>query len=254
MINIIDSHLISMPLEALENGYYRDEVSQRYICLFCDTSFEEGVIYPFDDLLLVAQRAAGRHVVEAHGEVFELLLKLGKQYTGVSEIQQTVLQRVYEGCSDREIAAELGGKSVSTVRNHRFLLRKRQKEAKIFLALMNLLERKGRNSTGFIDFPADIPVKDDRVVVTTEEAQKILNKHFGPGEPSALISFPRKQKAKLVVLNQLVRLFERDRSYSEKEVNRILSAVYNDYVTIRRYLIDYGFLRRKRDGSEYHRT
>jgi hypothetical protein len=243
-----------MPLEALENGYYRDEGSQRYVCLFCDTSFEEGVIYPFDGSLLVAQRAAGRHVVEAHGEVFELLLRLGKQYTGVSEIQQTVLQRVYEGCSDREIAAELGGKSVSTVRNHRFLLRKRQKEAKIFLALMNLLERKGRSSTGFVEFHADIPVKDDRVVVTTEEAQEILSKHFSQGESPALMSFPRKQKAKLVVLNRVVVLFERDRSYSEQEVNQILSAVYNDYVTIRRYLIDYGFLTRKRDGSEYRRT
>jgi hypothetical protein len=254
MLNISDNHLISIPLEALENGYFRDEPSQRYTCLFCDASFEEGVIYPFGDLLLVARRAAGRHVVEAHGEVFELLLRLGKQHTGVSEIQQTVLQCVYEGHGDREIAAELGGKSVSTVRNHRFLLRKRQKEAKIFLALMNLLERKGRNNTGFVDFQADIPVKDDRVVVTTEEAQEILNKYFGKGALPKLMSFPRKQKPILVVLNRLAGLFERDRSYSEKEVNQILSAVYSDYVTIRRYLIDYGFLRRKRDGSEYRRT
>jgi hypothetical protein len=251
MINISDNHLILMPLEALENGFYQDGGTESFVCLFCDTSFEEGVVYPFDDTLLLARQAAARHVAVTHGEVFTALLSLGKQFTGLSDIQKSILQGEYEGRTDREIAVELGGKSASTVRNHRFQLRKRQKEAKIFLALMNLLERKLRGGRGFVDFHAALPVRDDRAVVTTDEAQEILRKHFQGGDSLSLLSFPRKQKAKLVVLNRLAELFERGRRYPEQEVNRILSAVYADHVTLRRYLIDYGFLARKRDGSEY---
>ena len=40
-------------------------------------------------------------------------------------------------------------------------------------------------------------------------------------------------------------------TYSEKEVNKILSRVYEDYVLLRRYLIEYGFLDRTRDGAVY---
>jgi hypothetical protein len=39
--------------------------------------------------------------------------------------------------------------------------------------------------------------------------------------------------------------------YAEKEINEILKAIYEDYVMLRRYLIEYGFIDRKSDGSEY---
>ena len=40
----------------------------------------------------------------------------------------------------RLIAAKLGGRSASTIRNHRFQLRKRRREARAFLAIMEILD------------------------------------------------------------------------------------------------------------------
>ncbi|MFZ7103251.1 MAG: DUF2087 domain-containing protein [Peptococcaceae bacterium] len=55
------------------------------------------------------------------------------------------------------------------------------------------------------------------------------------------------------VLREIADKLQGDRIYSEKEVNRILKSVNDDYVTVRRYLIEYGYLDRKPDGSQYWR-
>ena len=60
-----------------------------------------------------------------------------------------------------------------------------------------------------------------------------------------------KAKEQIVVLRRVLRSFAPDLRYQEKEVNEILGRSYGDYVLLRRLLVDYGFLDRKRDGSEY---
>jgi hypothetical protein len=55
----------------------------------------------------------------------------------------------------------------------------------------------------------------------------------------------------LIVLREISQRFQRGRIYREKEINEILKDVYDDYVTLRRYLIEHDFLDRKRDGSQY---
>lgn len=45
--------------------------------------------------------------------------------------------------------------------------------------------------------------------------------------------------------------FEAGKTYSEKEVNEILKTVHADFVSLRRHLIEYGFMNRHNDGSEY---
>ena len=50
---------------------------------------------------------------------------------------------------------------------------------------------------------------------------------------------------------EISKRFQIGKIYGEKEVNQILKMVYEDYVTLRRYLIEYGFLDRKPDGSQY---
>lgn len=52
-------------------------------------------------------------------------------------------------------------------------------------------------------------------------------------------------------LENTLHRFELSRKYTEKEVNQILKEANPDYVTLRRYLIDYGFLDRYNDGSSY---
>ena len=255
MNNEKEISLLSASIEDLKNGFRLEASNQSFVCLFCGKSFEEGIIYPVEDLQVVARRAVGHHITKEHGGAFTSLLKLGSQRTGVSDVQEAVLTQIYAGRSDREIAAALGGKSESSVRNHRFQLRKRKKEAKVFLALMELLDERDHAAPSFVEFHADIPTKDDRVIVTTEENERLLRKHFSDDNGGLrLLSFPGKQKAKLVVLNRLAELFERGRNYSEAEVNGMLNAVGDESGEIRRYLVDYGFLARKRDGSAYWRT
>lgn len=67
-----------------------------------------------------------------------------------------------------------------------------------------------------------------------------------------LKQIPTKQKPLLVVLRWLATLFEPERTYSEVEVNETIKKAYErDYVTLRRHLVDYGYLRRERGGGQY---
>ena len=71
-------------------------------------------------------------------------------------------------------------------------------------------------------------------------------------EPLRLKNFPAKEKKKIVVLVEIAGQFRRDVSYTEKEVNALLAEIYpEDYVTLRRYLIEYGFMDRTQNGSAY---
>ncbi len=55
---------------------------------------------------------------------------------------------------------------------------------------------------------------------------------------------PALHTKRLVVLTWLANLFEKDRKYPESEVNEMLKGHSVDHVTLRRYLVDYGFLMR----------
>ncbi len=65
---------------------------------------------------------------------------------------------------------------------------------------------------------------------------------------------PRKQKAKDALFDALIDRFEFGRDYTEKEVNEILAAVYDDYAILRRYLVDTGRLERDLYGHHYWRA
>ncbi|WP_430073804.1 DUF2087 domain-containing protein [Priestia aryabhattai] len=47
------------------------------------------------------------------------------------------------------------------------------------------------------------------------------------------------------------RKFKKNTYYTEKEVNEVLKGVYEDFVMIRRYLIDYKLLNRNKEGTKY---
>lgn len=242
-------------LEDLTAGYLREDCA--YLCLYCDARFEEGLVYPVEGGLAQAERAAQEHVEKSHGGAFEALLGLGAEAAGLTELQGKLLRLLHEGRGDREIAAEIGGKSESTVRNHRFNLRRRAGEAKVFLALMGLLEAPGKAQAAdpFVAYPANMPLRDERMAVTSSEAQAIEARCLRrTGSGGLEIGFwPRKQKEKLVVLLRVAELFERGRRYTEQEVNAVLIPVFGDHVTIRRYLIEYRLLERMPDGSAYWR-
>ena len=72
-------------------------------------------------------------------------------------------------------------------------------------------------------------------------------------EQGRLKSYPAKRKRQICSLIYLASKFERDKLYTEKEVNQVISNwhTFNDWALLRRDLLDSRFLSRKPDGSEY---
>jgi hypothetical protein len=55
----------------------------------------------------------------------------------------------------------------------------------------------------------------------------------------------------MFILTKIAEQFEFDREYTGKEVDVILKEIFDDYVSLRRSLIEYGFFNRTTDGSKY---
>jgi hypothetical protein len=64
-----------------------------------------------------------------------------------------------------------------------------------------------------------------------------------------LKQIPAQRKKRVIVLQELVRRFEPSRDYSEREVSEILKRAHEDFATLRRELIDYGYM--TREGGVY---
>lgn len=71
-----------------------------------------------------------------------------------------------------------------------------------------------------------------------------------------VVRWPSKPRERMFVLDYLAAQFEPGRFYSEREVNAILIAriTFEDFVTLRRELCDYGLLNRERNGARYWRN
>ena len=78
----------------------------------------------------------------------------------------------------------------------------------------------------------------------------VLNNFLG--SDGRFTTLPAQQKKYMVVLNYIVRAFEFEVRYTEKQVKEILSRFYDDTTTLRRSLIDFGLM--DRDGGIYWRV
>jgi hypothetical protein len=87
--------------------------------------------------------------------------------------------------------------------------------------------------------------------ITNEDIQLVIEKHVLTRNPLTFKSIPVKEKRKFIMISMIVHAFQPGQNYSEKEVNAILKPMVDDYVLIRRYLIDYKFLSRTNDGKSY---
>jgi len=247
-----ESGLQTASLEEIKRGYM--EEGPAYICVCCGYRTEAGIIYPEEGVLYEAARYMRVHIEKAHGSVFEYLLELDKSVTGLSDVQRGLLAQFYEGKKDAEVQKALGIGSASTIRNHRFVLKEKERQAKIFLALMELLKSKDTQAPAEWVSPVTRhghTIHRDSFDITEQDREKVLNKYFPEGTGGPLKTFHMQQKHKYIVLTEIAKRFDTERKYSEKQVNELLKEVYDDYVEIRRYLIDYGLLEREPDGSQY---
>lgn len=100
------------------------------------------------------------------------------------------------------------------------------------------LHRIAREQTG-------LPAVDDVALPewATPADAKVLRAFF---EGERLTSIPAQHSKRLVVLRLLAEsVFEKKRKYPEKEVNQLLAVRHPDAASLRRYLVDEGFMARK---------
>jgi hypothetical protein len=248
--------ILQISLDDVKNGYAYNADSKAYTCLTCGKEFETGEMFPFDDRFYDAPKAIQLHVEGEHGNILDILTSFDKKYTGITENQKELLSMIHNGLSDKEMAKK-NGVSPATIRHQRFIFREKAKQAKLYLAIFELAEtaasqRKGKGpEEELIHVHSGAKMVDDRYLITKSEEEKILASSFESLQPLKLKVFSPKEKKKIVILRRIALQFEKGRKYSEKDVNVILKEIFEDYATIRRYLIEYGFMARTNDCKEY---
>ena len=181
-------------IEELKKGYVFDGEKEEYICLACGETFIKGVIYQDNQVLYEAEKFVRLHIQNEHTSMFDYLLNMDKKFTGLTDLQKKMVQFFHMGLNDKEIVKELDGGSTSTIRNHRFTLREKMKQAKVFLALMELSEEKSKVQTKFVPIHRTATMVDDRYNITEEENDEVLKAHFTEGLDGLFLNF-RKTKA-----------------------------------------------------------
>ena len=82
-----------------------------------------------------------------------------------------------------------------------------------------------------------------------EDDARILRRYFRGGR---LTQIPSQRARRWVVLDRLAQEFDVGSRYSERQVNAILRRFHEDVASLRRFLVDEGFL--DRAGGEYWRS
>ncbi len=92
----------------------------------------------------------------------------------------------------------------------------------------------------------EIPARQAQEDRIDQYKQKVLNSFFENGR---LFKLPAQHKKRIIVLDIIARSFEKGRVYPESEVNELISVIYEDYCTIRRLMVDEGYM--IREQGEY---
>ena len=239
-------------IDEIKKGYIERE--EEFACIFCNSSFEKGRIFNKEENFYDAKKITEIHVKEVHNTSLGYLLNMNSDFIGISDIHREVIKLMAQGFSDKEISKELGI-AQSTIRNHRFKLREKEKQSRLFLSIMELL--KDASSKGINVLEREVitdPHKtattlDERYNITDKEREQTIKTYMD--ETKALKSYPAKEKKKIIVLGEIVKNFSKGRVYSEREINRVLKRVFQDHATIRRALIEYGFIEKSNDCTKY---
>ncbi|GGD46747.1 DUF2087 domain-containing protein [Paenibacillus nasutitermitis] len=251
----VSEYFYSASLQDLKNGFVFDAATASYYCLICGEAFEDGDVFPVDDRYMEARKYIRHHICQVHGSMLDYLLELDKKATGLTDLQKQLIGAFSSGLSDAETVKLTGAGSASTIRNHRFALKEKAKQAKLFLATIELMEAALPGEAKFMPIHRAAPQVDERYALTQEEYTELLAQYLPYGLKGPLTGLPRKEKRRAALLRHIATSFKKGRRYSEAAVNEILKRFLSeDYVTLRRHLVDYHFLSRETDGSSYWLT
>lgn len=109
--------------------------------------------------------------------------------------------------------------------------------------------------TGVLEDMLHQLLKEDTFPEVTQEInldaydQKVVKNYSFPD--GRLKNIPVQEKKLIAILKYVVRDFEPNIRYSEKQVNEILEHYNEDYAQLRRELVEYGFMKREGGGGAY---
>lgn len=92
-----------------------------------------------------------------------------------------------------------------------------------------------------------LPSADGAARRRAERARSQVMRAFFRG--GVLVQMPKQWRKRRIVLEQFLGKFQAGRRYREQEVNEIIKTLYPDHCTIRRMLVDEGYM--ARDGQHY---
>lgn len=100
---------------------------------------------------------------------------------------------------------------------------------------------------------AEIPMDPVIGFGMTDDERRVLERYFSG---RTLREFPSQRAKQVVILQRLALEFDLGRRYTEFEVNDILHPFFKDWSTLRRHLVDEGFLDREPigGGNQYWRS
>jgi hypothetical protein len=94
-----------------------------------------------------------------------------------------------------------------------------------------------------------MPELDAAAVIEAVARDEQLRMFVADGRIKAL---PAKQSRRRLLLDEVAQAFEPGVHYPERRVSLFLAAIYDDHASLRRYLIDEGFM--SRGNGEYWRS
>lgn len=238
---------VSLP--EVKRGYVEER--QAFRCLICGKVLEKGIIYPYEHAWYEAERFMRVHIEHAHESVFAHLVGLDKKLTGLTDHQSELLRLFYLGKSDQDVQAALEIGSAATVRHHRFALKEKERQAKVFLAMMELVREREQQTLAFVTpHKAGQLVQEDTVFDEAEQ-REMLRQFFPHGVAGPLAHLPETERERAIVLRELAKRLDGDVAYGEVLLDELLRGAHENVEWLKKLLLDYGLIGCARDGGQY---
>jgi len=115
---------------------------------------------------------------------------------------------------------------------------RREGQSRIYSLDLGTLQELAR--TAVVEPGQSLPARSAGDAESAERA-KVVRDFF---DGDRLKQIPAQRKKRVVVLQHLLTRFDPNRDYTEREVSEILKAAHDDFATLRRELVDYGYMTR----------
>ena len=240
--------LATLTLSEIEQGWHTTATA--YICNYCGQDFQQDQVFQLHDAFYPAAEMVNRHIQSAHPDAITQLIQSSSKYNTLTNKQRDLLVAFSQGVKDATIAQD-NHVAAATIRHQKFTFREKAKQAKLYLAIYNQVFNNPERDTPIALPPAT--QANDPIAITQRDYHQLLQKYFEPGDQLRLKRWPKQQKAILAILKRVSLEIPTTQHFTEHAINDRLVPIFDDYVRLRRYLIDYGFLARTPDGQDYWR-